>query len=238
MKMIESTAAYPAASLTAIAAALLTMFSPAYGQSEMAARTDELRQDLATPESRIALGLGALSGAGRRFGQYNGLHKDGAYGLFDLDLVGRDEASGTWLKLKGRNLGLDNRELRFDHEQQGRWAYYFGVSQFKDREPLIVNTGLQGIGAASQTVSALAPKRTVDLSRTYDNYSFGSRSFFGSLPNGSDRSIPKSVCSDCRASRTSFRSPLAHGRIAPSASATDSSGTRRCGSKSMFAPSP
>ena len=186
MKTIGSTSLYPAVALTAIAASLLTMFSPVYGQSEMAARTDELRRDLATPESRVSFGLGALSGAGRRFGQYNGLHKDGAYGLFDLALVGRDEASGTWLKLKGRNLGLDNRELRFDHEQQGRWAYYLGVSQFKNREPLIVTTGLQGIGAARQTVSAVAPKRTVDLSRTYDQYSFGSRSFFG---NGFDLRI-------------------------------------------------
>ena len=50
--------------------------------------------------------------------------------------------------------------------------------------------------------------------------------------------MPKSRDSACSASRTSFRSPRAHGAIAPSASDFDSSGTTRCGSKSIIAPSP
>ena len=40
------------------------------------------------------------------------------------------------------------------------------------------------------------------------------------------------------ASRTSFRSPFAHGAIAPSASDRDGSGTTRAGSTSQVAPSP
>ena len=50
--------------------------------------------------------------------------------------------------------------------------------------------------------------------------------------------MPKSRLSACSASRTSLRSPRAHGAMAPSASDFDSSGTTRCGSKSIIAPSP
>ncbi len=50
--------------------------------------------------------------------------------------------------------------------------------------------------------------------------------------------MPKSRLSDCSASRTSLRSPRAHGAMAPSASVFDSSGTTRRGSKSIVAPSP
>ena len=42
----------------------------------------------------------------------------------------------------------------------------------------------------------------------------------------------------CSVSRTSFRSPRAHGAMAPSASDFESSGTTRTGSKSIVAPSP
>ena len=65
-----------------------------------------------------------------------------------------------------------------------------------------------------------------------------SRALRGSRANGASRSRPKSRDSACSASRTSLRSPRAQGAMAPLASAFDSSGTTRCGSKSMVAPSP
>lgn len=147
-------------------------------QAEPAALVaEELRRDFATPDSRIDIGVGVLSGNSRRFGEFSGLNSDGAYGLFNLNLIKRDDASGTWLKLKGRNLGLENRELRFDHERQGDWSYYLEAGQLTRNEPWMVRSGLTGIGTTSQTVSAAAPKRDLDLKLTHENFAAGARKF-------------------------------------------------------------
>ena len=65
-----------------------------------------------------------------------------------------------------------------------------------------------------------------------------SRCFFGSFPNGVPRAMPKVSDSLASASRTSLRSPRAHGAMAPSARDLAGSGTTRPGSKSHVAPRP
>jgi len=51
---------------------------------------------LTKPSSVVEIGIGAVSDDNQRFGQYTGLNEDGAYGLLDLSVVRRDEATGTW----------------------------------------------------------------------------------------------------------------------------------------------
>jgi MtrB/PioB family decaheme-associated outer membrane protein len=167
---------------TVLAAALLLAFGGAWAQ-EANPSPDEIRKDLYTPDSRISVGVGYQASDNRRFGQYRNLSDEGAYGLLDLDLVKRDDATGTWLKLKGRNLGLDGREMRFDHERQGDWSYFIQNNQMSRSEPLIVKTGLQGIGTGQQTVNKDAPKRDVNLKVDHDIYAVGVRKFVG---NGVD----------------------------------------------------
>lgn len=161
---------------TTLAAALLLAFGGACAQ-EAPLSPDDIRKDLYTPDSRVAVGLGYQSSDNRRFGQYRSLTDEGAYGLLDLDLVKRDDATGTWLKLKGKTLGLDSRSLRFEHERQGNWSYFIEGNRMSRSEPLVVNTGLQGIGTSQQTVSATAPKRDVDLKVDHDIYALGVRKF-------------------------------------------------------------
>ena len=84
--------------LSIIAAALSCAFGPAAAQD-----ADEITQ-LTKPSSVVEIGIGAVSDDNQRFGQYTGLNEDGAYGLLDLSVVRRDEATGTWLRLTGRNL--------------------------------------------------------------------------------------------------------------------------------------
>src|SRR5688500_2137079 len=98
--------------LTALATALVGAFAPAYGQEE----AEDLRR-LTKPQSTVELGVGIVSNEGLRFGQYNGLDDSQAYGLLDADVNRRDDASGTWTRLRGTNLGLENRGLRFEHER-------------------------------------------------------------------------------------------------------------------------
>jgi MtrB/PioB family decaheme-associated outer membrane protein len=136
---------------------------------------NELRMDLATPDTRIDVGVGMVSGDARRFGTYNGMSTESAYGLLNLDLVQRDDATGTWFRLKGNNLGVDNRHLRLEHQKQGDWAYHLDAGHYKFRDPRVFSTGLGGIGTASLTVSAA--KRNIDLSVAHDSFAAGFRKF-------------------------------------------------------------
>ena len=136
-------------SLTVLTSAILAAFNPV-----QAAEDDELAA-ITKPGSTLSIGAGYVTDDNRRFGQYTGLHDDGPYVLFDLDFVRRDEATGTWLKLSTRNLGLDTRELRFEHNRQGDWGYFLEYNQIPRFEPYKVNTGLIGIGTSSLTRVAL-----------------------------------------------------------------------------------
>jgi MtrB/PioB family decaheme-associated outer membrane protein len=140
--------------LGAMAAAVAAAFgaAPAFG-----AEGDDEARALSKPESEVALGAGYVSEDNRRFGQYNGLHEKGGYLLLDADIVRRDDRTGTWLRFNARDLGLDSRELRFEHNRQGDWGYFIDFSQIPRFNPYEVRTGLQGIGTASQTVVPVAP---------------------------------------------------------------------------------
>lgn len=143
--------------LAAIAAALLSAYGPAWAQDN-----NEIRL-LTKPESAIRLGAGYLSDDAPRFGQYTGVREKGGYGLLDVDIVKRNDATGTWFKVRGRNLGLDDRDLRITHERQGDWAYYLDYSQTPRYEPLTVNTGLVGLGTTTQIIRTAAPRSDVQL---------------------------------------------------------------------------
>jgi MtrB/PioB family decaheme-associated outer membrane protein len=154
--------------LTAVAAALLLAFKPALAQN------DEIKQ-LTTPVSTVDVGAGYVSKDNLRFGQYTGLNEKGAYGIVDFSLVKRDNSTGTWFTLQGRNLGFDDRELRLGQERQGDWGYYIDYSRIPRYEPYTVNTGLQGVGTTSQTFSAITPGAGTDyqLSTKRDRWTLG-----------------------------------------------------------------
>jgi MtrB/PioB family decaheme-associated outer membrane protein len=115
------------------------------------------------PESTLSVGTGHVGGEGQRFGEYSGLEDDGPYPLLDLDLNHLDPDTGTWLRVRGRNLGLDNRELRLEHHRQGHWRYALAYSRIPHREPYQVNTGLGGIGTDQATIVAITPGAGTDL---------------------------------------------------------------------------
>ena len=132
--------------LAAVAAAVLAAFPVAY-----AAKGDEVAA-LTKPESEVSLGIGVLDRDNRRFGQYTGMTEEGAYGVLDADVARRNDATGTWLRFRGRNLGLDHRELRFEHERQGDWGYFIDFGQTPRFEPYVPQTSVTGIGSPNLTV--------------------------------------------------------------------------------------
>lgn len=162
----------PALKLTAMAAALFAVYQPTF-----AAEADDLNQ-LTKPESTIEAGIGYVSNDNQRFGQYNGLRNDKIYGLLDVNIATRDDATGTWLNFKGRNLGLDNRELRFEHNRQGNWGYFVEYGETPRYNPFTVTTRLSGAGSTAQTVNGIATRYNLDLKTKRDALSLGFEKIF------------------------------------------------------------
>jgi MtrB/PioB family decaheme-associated outer membrane protein len=141
-----------------IVLAILAAFGPAHA--------DDIAEFI-TPDSSIRAGVGAVSGDSKDralFGQYNGMRKDDFYGLLDVDYVKRDDATGTWTILQGRDLGLETRELRFGQQKQGDWKYSGEYSELIRINPNTINTGMVGAGTTTPTVKSLAvPGTGTDL---------------------------------------------------------------------------
>ncbi|MBS1142874.1 MAG: hypothetical protein H6R14_280 [Proteobacteria bacterium] len=116
------------------------------------ADTDDEVEQLIRPDSSVSVGIGNVSTTGQRFSMYNGLQDQGIVGLLDFSYIRRNDATGTWYRASGRNLGLNTRELSLEHERQGSWRYFLDYSEISRVTPYSVITGVQGIGSAQLTV--------------------------------------------------------------------------------------
>ena len=100
-----------------------------------------------------AASVGQCPSAGNNvFTQYNGLYKDDAYFLLDFDYVRRDPETGTWTVVRGKDLGLDTREVSFLYGPQGRYKLFGEYWELTRYYPRTINTGVQGIGTTSPTL--------------------------------------------------------------------------------------
>ena len=136
--------------LTAIAAAVL-----AAGTAWADERDDEIKKQTRL-DSNVEVGVGYVDSNNTRFGQYNGMVDNRLYLLLDGDYVRRDDATGTWLGIRGRNLGLENRELRLEQSKQGDWGYFIDFSQTPRYSPYTPITGLTNPDGTSPTVNGLS----------------------------------------------------------------------------------
>jgi MtrB/PioB family decaheme-associated outer membrane protein len=136
--------------LSVIAAALLAAFgTPAFAEG------DEVKE-LVSPDSSVSVSVGNWSKDRMHEGMYDGMRDNGTYVGIDADIRKRDDASGTWTNLSARNLGKDNAEISGSYEKQGDWGIGLGYSQTPRYNPVIINTGLQGIGTERQTITPVA----------------------------------------------------------------------------------
>lgn len=133
--------------------------------------------ELIKPDSSVSVGIGNWSNERHQQGIYDGMRDDGPYGLLDADINKRDDATGTWYKLKATNLGLDNREVKGEYLRQGNIGVTVEYNRLSRDNPNTFNTNLQGIGTTTQIVSnaasAAAPKQTVKLGTTRESVGLG-----------------------------------------------------------------
>jgi MtrB/PioB family decaheme-associated outer membrane protein len=127
--------------LTALAAALLTVYGPAHAA-----------EGFVLEPNSVSIGVGGWSNDRPQQGRYDGMRDSGSNLLLDADLSKRDDATGTWLGLKARNLGLDNRELELEWLRQGDIGASLEYSRIPYDNPYIYNTGVQGIGTSTLRV--------------------------------------------------------------------------------------
>lgn len=118
------------------------------------AGSDDPVEQLVTPDSSISAGAGYVSGKSPRFGLYNGLSDQGIVGLLDFSYVRRNDDTGTWYRASGRDLGLNTRELRLEHERQGQWSYFLDYNEISRVTPYTIISGVQGVGSARLQVPA------------------------------------------------------------------------------------
>ncbi|MDP2240817.1 MAG: MtrB/PioB family decaheme-associated outer membrane protein [Burkholderiales bacterium] len=128
--------------VTALAAALFAVYGSAFAEG---------------PENSVSIGIGNWSNDRQQAGIYDGMRDSGAYGLLDADITKRDEVTGTWLGLKARNLGLDNRELKGSWERQGDIGGSLEYSSITRDQPFVFNTGVRGIGTTLLTTTTITP---------------------------------------------------------------------------------
>jgi MtrB/PioB family decaheme-associated outer membrane protein len=137
------------------------------------------------PESSVSVGVGGASGDSREraiFGQYNGMRNHSGSLLLDVDMINREDATGKWSTLEGRNLGLDDRELRYSQQRQGDWKYYVDYNQLTHHEIRTINTGMQGAGTTTPSVTLLSAPGTgndLDLKVRRESVGFGMDKWFG-----------------------------------------------------------
>jgi len=165
--------------LTALAAALMTVFGAALADDAEVA-------ELIKPDSSVSVGVGNWSNDRHQQGIYDGMRDKGAYGLLDADINKRDDATGTWLKLKASNLGLDDREIKGEYLRQGDIGVSLEYNRISRDNPNTFTTRLQGIGTTNLTPSTAAlasPLREVKLGTDRDQVNVG---FFKNLMPGLD----------------------------------------------------
>lgn len=162
-----------------LSAALAALYGPALAEE---LNVDELTK----PDSSVSVGIGSWSGERHQQGMYDGMRDDKTYGLLDADIAKRDDATGTWLKLKASNLGLDTREIKGEYLRQGNFGISLEYNRTPYDNPNTFTTRLQGIGTTTQIVSTNAlpgPLQKTSLGTERDLTSLG---FFKNLMPGLD----------------------------------------------------
>jgi MtrB/PioB family decaheme-associated outer membrane protein len=151
-------------SVTALCGALATLsFVPAVD----AADDSELIRALTQPTNFVEIGALYVDESSAKFGEYNGLNKQGAYAIGNFQLYGRagNDDVVRW-RLLGSDLGLDTRTVTGEVGEQGRWRVTAGYEGIPRHYSDTFKTIWQGAGTSTLTLPPGYPAAATRLSVT------------------------------------------------------------------------
>lgn len=102
--------------------------------------------DTAGTEGWVEPDIGYQSEDSYRFGRYTGLKDDGVFGSADGQIKHREE-DGRYFEIRGRNLGLDSRDVQIEGGDQGNYKLFLEYDQlpsFNDDTTSSPYRGLNG----------------------------------------------------------------------------------------------
>jgi len=147
------------AMVVAVQGALLAMAAMPVAYAEEHPTEAELTQPVRTLE----VGVRNVSSGSFKAGEYNGLEKNGASAIVNIDARGGgsydSEDAARW-RVTGNELGLETRNLSVEYGQQGKFRINFGYDELLRNRSDTYQTPYQGSGSNNLTLPAnwLAPK--------------------------------------------------------------------------------
>src|SRR5882672_6634203 len=135
---------------------LLVLLFPACLQVAHAAE-DPAVTALTQPTSTVEIGAGAVSDDSYKFGEYNGLEKQGGFVLGNLDLYGGDRYDSDSVRRWGLNandIGLKTGDAEFTFREQGRFRFDLGYDDFRRNLSDSYQSPFLGLGSTNLTLPA------------------------------------------------------------------------------------
>jgi MtrB/PioB family decaheme-associated outer membrane protein len=141
-------------SVVAVRAALaaFAVVPAAYAEAE-----SEAVKELTYPSSTVEGGVGYVNKASAKFGEYNGLQKDGAYFIGNFNLRGGadyDSDSAWRWNVTGRDLGLRTRSLDVEAGTQGSFRVNYGYDELRRNYSDDYQTFYDGAGTTTLKLPA------------------------------------------------------------------------------------
>jgi MtrB/PioB family decaheme-associated outer membrane protein len=113
--------------------------------------------ELVEIRSFIEFGLGYIDDDSFRFGRYTGMHKQGGYGVLNIDWFRRaayDSPDPSYTRLRADNLGLSSRRASFEHGRQGDYGVRLSYQQIPIYRSESAQTIFDGVGTNRLTLPA------------------------------------------------------------------------------------
>ena len=111
--------------------------------------------ELVNPVSKVELGVGNVSEGSFKAGEYNGHEDKGAYGIANIDLRGGgtyDSDETLRWRITGKNLGLENRNIKGEIGDQGKFRLEFGYDELLRNRSDSYQTPYSGASSSNLTL--------------------------------------------------------------------------------------
>jgi len=141
----------------ALCMTLVALAAGAPGLADEAANPE--RTALTTPANTVDVGVGNVSDRSFKFGEYNGLQREGGYLDLGFDLRGGGawDSNSAWRwRIRASDLGLDTRSLVAEFGKQGTFRLTVGYDELRRNSPTgdSYQTPYLGLGTGNLTLPA------------------------------------------------------------------------------------